>query len=236
MQNITRREFLNKGVLLAGGGICVLTAGSGLLFPQISEASKFEFPESTCGARNEGQNKILIAYASMSGSTGEVAESIGEVLCAAGATVDVRLVNKVKDLRPYNAFVVGSAVRSDMWLPEAKNFIVANCGMLMEAPVAYFLTCLTLVRSTEESRRKARSFIKPMLDLVPEVHPVDIGFFAGVLDYSKFSFGMRAVMKYKMWTKGVQEGDYRNWDAIRTWAKSLRPKLMSPQLKQTAVS
>ena len=236
MQKITRREFLNKGALLVGGGICALTSGSGLLFPQISEASNVEFPESTCGAKNEGRKKILIAYASMSGSTGEVAGAIGEVLCAAGATVDVRLANKVKDLRPYNAFVVGSAVRSDMWLPEAKNFIASNCKILREAPVAYFLTCLTLARPTEENRRKARSFIKPMLGAVPEVQPVDIGFFAGVLDYSKFSFGMRTIMKYKMWTKGVQEGDYRNWDAIRTWAKSLRPKLMSQQLKQMVVS
>jgi len=36
-------------------------------------------------------DKVLVAYASRAGSTGEVAEAIGEVLRDRGATVDVRL-------------------------------------------------------------------------------------------------------------------------------------------------
>jgi flavodoxin len=38
--------------------------------------------------------KILISYASKSGSTGEVAEAIGHALWAAGGSVDVRRVKK----------------------------------------------------------------------------------------------------------------------------------------------
>jgi len=38
------------------------------------------------------EDRILIAYASKCGSTGEVAQAISQVLCDAGATVDVRRV------------------------------------------------------------------------------------------------------------------------------------------------
>jgi hypothetical protein len=34
------------------------------------------------------------------------------------------------------------------------------------------------------------------------------------------------VMKSKMKKKGVPEGDHRNWDHIRAWAKGLGPKLL----------
>lgn len=55
---------------------------------------------------------------------------------------------------------------------------------------------------------------------------VDIGLFAGVLDYSKLSLPMRVVMKQKMKSDGVAEGDYQDWDAIRSWTEGLRSPLM----------
>jgi len=58
------------------------------------------------------------------------------------------------------------------------------------------------------------------------VRPVDVGLFAGVLDYSELSFIVRLVMKSKMKKKGVPEGDHRDWDAIRAWAEGLLPTLL----------
>jgi hypothetical protein len=54
-------------------------------------------------------------------------------------------------------------------------------------PVAYFLTCLTLAKPTEENRRKASRFLYPLRSDVPEVVPVDTGPFGGILDYDKLS-------------------------------------------------
>jgi menaquinone-dependent protoporphyrinogen IX oxidase len=36
---------------------------------------------------------------------------------------------------------------------------------------------------------------------------------------------IRMVMKSKMQNKGVPEGDFRNWKAIRSWAESLASRL-----------
>ena len=69
---------------------------------------------------------------------------------------------------------------------------------------------------------KARqSYMEPVLKAAPEVRPVDSGFFAGVLDYSKMNLVARMVMKAKMQAKGIPEGDFRNWNAITSWAKGL---------------
>ncbi|MBN2123059.1 MAG: hypothetical protein JW821_02090 [Deltaproteobacteria bacterium] len=125
----------------------------------------------------------------------------------------------------YGAVVVGSAVRNDKWLPEAIAFVVGHRNALKGMPAAYFLSCLTLSRSDEKTRQKAMTFLNPVREAIPEVEPVDVGLFAGVLDYSRTSFPMRVIMRAKMKQKGVEEGDYRNWDTIRTWSSGLQPKL-----------
>ena len=227
MTNITRRDFISEAAMLTAGTISVMALGSGVLSPQTAQAKKVEFPESSCDIEKEKNHKVLVAYASDCGSTGEVSEAIGQVLCDNGTAVDVRLVENVKDLSPYQAAVIGSAIHNSKWLPEAMKFVEKNQEVLSQLPVAYFLTCLTLYKANDTALRIAKSYLDPVFDAVPKVKPVDMGFFAGVLDYSKLSFMVRMVMKSKMKKRGVPEGDHRNWDVIRSWTKGLHTKLLS---------
>ena len=82
-----------------------------------------------------------------------------------------------------------------------------------------------MYKSNDQTRSKARSYLDPVVKMFPQVKPVDIGLFAGVLDYSKMSYMKAMIFKSKMKKKGVPEGDHRNWDAIRFWAKGLSSKL-----------
>ncbi len=222
MAEITRRKFMGDGAVLLGSAVLTASAG-GALLPLPAGAAGVDFPESNCGPANGDRRSILVAYASMSGSTGEVAGAVGRALCGPNITVDIRLIGKVTDISTYDAVIIGSAIRSSRWLPEAESFLRENRKRLRNLPVAYFLSCLTLAKPGEEPRRMARAMMEPLLKEVPEVRPLGLGLFAGVLDYSKFGFGMRTVLRYKMWSKGVREGDYRDWTAIRKWALSLGP-------------
>ena len=163
--------------------------------------------------------KILVAYASRCGSTGEVGEAIGEVLCNGGATTDVRLAKDVTDVSPYRAVVVGSAIRMGRWLPEAVKFVETHRGALSQVPVAYFAVCMTLKDDTEENRREVAAYLDPVREIV---QPVDVGLFAGAMNYSKLSIPFRLIIK----AMKVPEGDFRDWDGIRAWATNLRPMLL----------
>ena len=165
------------------------------------------------------KDKILVAYASRAGSTGEVSEVIGQVLREAGAAVDVRLAKDVTDLSPYRAVVVGSGIRVGKWLPEAVEFVERHREVLSRIPVAYFLVCLTLKEDTEENRREVSAYLDPVRDLV---QPVDVGLFAGAMDYSKLPFILRLVMKAMKSPKG----DFRDWEAIRAWADRVHNRLI----------
>jgi len=232
MERMTRRKFIVGGSMLIGGAVGSLALGSEFFFPKKTQASKVEFPESSCGLEKKISKKVLVAYASYCGSTGGVAEAIGKVLCDRGALVDVRLVKNVGDMSSYQAAIIGSAARSASWWPEAISFVKGNEKMLSRIPVAYFLTCLALVKDTEENRRMAGSYMEPVLKAAPDVKPMDMGLFSGALDYSKMNLMYRTIMKSKMGKKGVPEGDYRDWTAIRTWAEGLCAPLLALEGKR----
>ena len=165
-------------------------------------------------------DKILVAYASGCGSTGEVAEAIGQVLCEAGAAVDVRLAKDVTDVSSYRAVIAGSAIRMGRWLPEAVKFVETHQEALSRVPVAYFTACMTLAKEdTEESRRTVAAYLDPVREIV---QPVDVGLFAGAMNYSRLSFVYQLMMK----AMKTPEGDFRDWEAIRAWAADLHPALL----------
>jgi len=153
-KKINRRSFL----ALTGGAVVGITALGTLGRQQPA----VEFNESSCGSASEIGDKILVAYASRCGSTGEVAEAIGQVLCESGVSADIRLVENVSDLSPYRAVIVGSAIRSNEWLPEAVEFVKMHREPLSRVPVAYFLTSLMVVQDTEETHRAAAACLDSM--------------------------------------------------------------------------
>jgi menaquinone-dependent protoporphyrinogen oxidase len=169
-------------------------------------------------------NKILVTYATCTGSTVGVAEAIGKSLAEGGAQVDVLPMREVKDLAPYRAVVAGSAIQDKRWLPEALQFVQAHRAELSHKPFATFLVCMTLaMRSGEKYRPFVAEFMAPVRALV---RPVSEGLFAGVLDISKVpTFKDRLMFRvsvlFGVWT----EGDHRDWNAIRAWAEGLRPLL-----------
>ena len=230
MKERTRREFMIDSARMTGAAIGAATLGPGFLLPQASEAAEVKFPESNCGFENKNSHNVLIAYASQCGSTGEVGEAIGEVLCQGGATVETKWVKTVKDLNGYDAVIIGSAIQKSRWMSEATEFVTTHQNILSKLPVALFLTCLTLSIHTEEARRKAMTFLDPLYTAAPQVKPISVGRFAGVLDYSKLSFMYRTIMKRKMKKRGIQEGDYRDWNAIRSWAKDIQFKLLDNRI------
>lgn len=162
--------------------------------------------------------RILVAYATGSGSTAEVAKAIGTVLARDEVSVDVYHAPDVADIAPYSAVVLGSSIRAGRWLPDAFDFLDDFVGELAERPVAYFTTCLTLMDDTEENRRIVRAYMAPVLEAAPSIKPVALGLFAGSLDPSR-----RLIMP----VEAGPQGDYRDWDAIAAWAESIRPALLA---------
>jgi menaquinone-dependent protoporphyrinogen oxidase len=137
--------------------------------------------------------RILVAYASRTGTTAEVAEAIRSVLTPSppingrppdnehlgeeSLEVDVLPMQEVKDLSPYDAVIAGSAIRAARWLPEAMQ------SALRHKPFAMYTVCITLAMSNgEQFRQGVRDWTAPVRAIVP---PLSEGLFAGMIDFKK---------------------------------------------------
>lgn len=160
--------------------------------------------------------QILVAYASGSGSTREVAEAIAAEIEKEGLTTVVHNVSEIDSIASYAGVVIGSSIRIGRWLPEAVACLERIKADVGEKPVAYFTTCLTMVDDTKENRETVLDYMEPLLvKIAPDITPIGLGLFAGSLDPAR-----QAIM-----VGDGPQGDYRNWEAIRAWAQKIGARL-----------
>ena len=170
--------------------------------------------------------KILVTYASRTGTTESVAQVIGKNLIESGAVVDVLPMQSVLDLSPYAAVIAGSAIRKSKWLPEAQQFILAHRTELAGKPFAMFTVCITLAMSQSEQYLSAvKGWVSPVRELV---RPVSEGFFPGLLDFGKLPFSWDTMMLWLSVAIGIfPRGDRRDWKAVQAWTTELKSILLA---------
>jgi menaquinone-dependent protoporphyrinogen oxidase len=207
---VSRRDFLTFSTGLIAAISLGRLSGAG-----VGHAAEIKFPEGRCGDEKNMKKKVLVTYASKYGSTGGVADAIGKELCSKGMAADVVLIKNVRNVSSYQGVVIGSAIYMGKWMSEAADFVKKNKDSLRQVPVAYFLVCMTLSQPTEKKQAEVLSYMDPVLQAVPEIKPVGIGTFAGALDYNNLSWLNEKILK----SKGTPEGDFRDWNAIRAWAR-----------------
>ncbi len=168
-------------------------------------------------------DRILVAYATKCGSTAEVAELVGKLLGETGAQVDVRRAHQVRDVSAYTAVVLGTAIRMCHPLGEMTSFVNAKQKMLYRMPVALFSVGLMMRVDTPENRQKAQGFLTPLISQFDSL--AGLGLFGGKVDYSKLPFYYRWMFSQDK-SGEISEGDWRDWQAIQTWAQEVAPKLL----------
>lgn len=212
----TRREFIKTILKVFAVTIGILTLGKNKK-KLMAKNKNISSPTRTI----KSNKKILVAYESQFGSTAEVAEFIANRLIANKQVIEIKKICEVDDLASYSHVIIGSAIQYDNWMPEAREFIIENENELATKSVSFFLVCLVLSKNTKEAIEKADGYAIKTMKLVPKIKVNSFGKFAGVLNYSKMSFGQKILAKIIFAIIGVKEGEYRDWDAIKDWVKKL---------------
>jgi menaquinone-dependent protoporphyrinogen IX oxidase len=159
-------------------------------------------------------NRILVAYATMAGSTAEVAQAVGEEIAKSGLQVDIQPISEIKDLQVYDGVVVGGPMIMG-WHRVALRFLKKNRDAFQHIPLAVFVAAISLTQTGETSvdgvpvyvdeklpklteiedrlnfrERYARlsKYLRPILQATRPVKPVSIGVFGGRLEYGRLKW------------------------------------------------
>ncbi len=164
--------------------------------------------------------KVLVTAASRHGSTGEIAEAIGDVLRSRGFEVTVAPPEDVGALSEFEAVVLGSAVYLGHWLEPATRLARRIGGELAGRPVWLF--------SSGPVGDPSKKFTRQM-----DVDPVDLQAVQGATAaraHTRFSgkldrHNLRRLQRVGLSLFRGLQGDFRDWEAIRAWAASIADQL-----------
>lgn len=159
--------------------------------------------------------RILVTYASRYGTTTEVAAAIADELTAAGLDVDLLPAGPQLQVAKYDAVVAGAPAYGRKWLPDAAVFIVGNRDRLAQLPVALFTVGNLGVKNPKSALREHEKIVATLRELAPGLNPVSTALFHGSFSRSNLPLCLQVVD----WMAGTPQGDHRDWDAIRGWAK-----------------
>lgn len=164
--------------------------------------------------KGKSMSQVLVTYSSRQGASAEVAAAVAETLQVVGHSTIHCAMSDVKQIDSYESLVVGAPIYSACWLPEATTWVKQHQRVLQARKVACFVLAIRLRDSSDELRAAVLDAIETERVIM---RPLSIGLFAGRIDYA----ALDPITRLAAQSKGLPEGDFRDWAAIRTWAESL---------------
>ena len=169
--------------------------------------------------------KNLIIYSTTDGQTLLICKKIKEILTE---NAEVSLVALPKcganDLENYDQIILGASIRYGKHKPSVHKFVELNRKILQEKKTAFF-TVNVVARKPNKNSPETNPYLKKFLDATVW-EPDILGVFAGKIDYPKYGFFDRHVIRFIMYmTKGPTDinGTYEftDWEKVEEFANKI---------------
>lgn len=161
--------------------------------------------------------KVLVTYGTWTGSTKHAARNVADGLEKAGVKTEMISVDHVISLEGFDGVVIGSAIRAGQIHGGVVKFVDRFASVLAKKPTAFFIICMTMKDDTRENRETVRHYLDPIMEKHPKLNLIDLGMFAGAVEYDKLGLVPRTILK----AMRTEEGNYMKEDAMSEWATFL---------------
>ncbi len=188
--------------------------------------------------------KILVTYASLSGTTAEVAQAVAAEIDKAGMQAEVLPLKQVVTLDGYSGVVIGGPMIAG-WHRDAIGFVRRHRKEWSRVPLAVFVTAMSLTSTAatdiegiplciddalpkaparpghltlRERYAQVANYARPIVNAARPGKPVGIAFFGGRLEYGRLPWW---AVVFAMLIIQAPAGNKHNWPFIRSWAATL---------------
>lgn len=175
------------------------------------------------------EKTILITYATMSGSTQEIAEFVANELTHLGQPIELRPCREVNDLKTFSGIVIGAPIYMFHLHKEAQRFLQRHQKNLADLPVAVFAGGPYGPNAAQDALEVRKNLDNELAKLA-WLKPVSVQLVGGRFDAALLRFPYNLIPALKQ----APASDARNWEEIRTWIYSL-PALLAHPIQQAQV-
>jgi menaquinone-dependent protoporphyrinogen oxidase len=184
-------------------------------------------------------SRILIAYSTVDGHTLKICSRLKQSLERIGhAAMLVEIGQEISvDPASFDQIVVGASIRYGKYRPAVYTFIEAHRGALEQKPSAFF-SVNVVARKRGKDTPESNPYIKAFRRKTTWV-PGEVAVFAGKLDYPRYGFLDRQVIRFIMWlTDGPTDPgtciEFTDWQAVERFAQRVS-SIGSPGARSAAL-
>ena len=171
-------------------------------------------------------SSVLLAYSTTDGHTPRICERLRQVIEQQGHAARVVPLSQADalDLAAFDVIVIGASIRYGKHQPEVSQFIARHQALLESKPNAFF-TVNIVARKPNKNRPENNPYLIKFLRTI-RWKPKLLGVFAGKLDYPRYRFIDRQMIRFIMLiTKGPTDPsvvvEFTDWNEVETFGRRL---------------
>ena len=169
---------------------------------------------------------IIIIYSTTDGHTKKICTHLMQVVKKHGNQVTLVSIDNVNtvDLQTFDKIVIGASIRYGKHSTKIYQFIRKNSQILEKKSSAFF-SVNVVARKPEKNQPETNPYLKKFLMQIPW-KPKILAVFAGKIDYQKYKFWDRYMIRLIMWmTKGPTDPktniEFTDWNQVNEFALTI---------------
>lgn len=168
--------------------------------------------------------KILLIYSTTDGHTVHICDRLQKRVEDEGHQITRLSIDEAEgvELAGFDKIVIGASIRYGKHNPKVAHFVNKNAKLLDSLPNAFF-SVNVVARKPEKNAPATNPYLKKFLQHIKWT-PKELAVFAGKIDYPKYSFFDRQMIRFIMWmTKGPTDPkavvEFTDWAKVDEFAK-----------------
>ena len=167
---------------------------------------------------------ILVLYSSVDGHTIEICHRLKAVIEQRANQVTLVSVQDYRrfDLNGFDKIILGASIRYGKHSTLVYDFVARNLRLLASKPTAFFSVNL-VARKAHKNQPESNPYLRKFLHQTTW-RPKLVAVFAGKLDYPKYGFADRLIIRLIMWvTQGPTAPgavvDFTDWKKVEEFGR-----------------
>lgn len=169
---------------------------------------------------------VLLLFSTTDGHTIKICHRLQEVIEQQASRVTLAPIGDAQnmDLTAFDRIVIGASIRYGKHNPQVAEFINGH-GQLLEAKSYAFFSVNIVARKPEKNRPETNPYVQKFLKQLSRP-PKELAVFAGKLDYPKYGFFDRMMIRFIMLvTKGPTDPksvvEFTDWCAVEAFGRKM---------------